>query len=91
MPLHSEAIVIVATSIIVRAIVGEVVVVIALMWGHCTIAVKVVVVGVMVVCGHIAVFLVEVLMGIGACGMWPCGKNKHRIQNQTLSLSAQKA
>ena len=61
------------------------------MWGRYTIAVKVVVVGVMVVCGHVAVVLVEVLMGIGAHGTWPCGKNKRRIQNRTLSLGARKA
>ena len=91
LPSRSEAIVVVATSIIVGAIVREVIVVITLMWGRCTIAVKVVVVGVMVMCVHIAVVLVEVLMGIGACGMWPCGKNKRCIQNRTLSLGAQKA
>ena len=91
LPLHSEAVVVVATSIVVGAIVGEVVVVITLMWGHCTVAVKVAVVGVVVVCGHVVVVLVEVLMGIGARGTWPCGKNKHRMQNRTLSLGAQKA
>ena len=91
LPSRSEAVVIVATSIVVGAIVGEVVVVITLMWGRCTVAVKVAVVGVVVVCGHVVVVLVEVLMGIRACGTWPCGKNKHHIQNRTLSLSAQKA
>ena len=91
MPSRSEADVVVATSLVVRAIVGEVVVVITLTWGRCTVAVKVAVVGVVVVCGHVAVVLVEVLMGIGARATWPSGKNKRRIQNRTLSLGAQKA
>ena len=91
LPSRSEADVVVATSLVVGAIVGEVVVVITLTWGRCTVAVKVAVVGVVVVCGHVAVVLVEVLMGIGARATWPCGKNKRHIQNRTLSLSAQKA
>ena len=76
---------------LLRVVVGVVIVVITLMWGCCTVAVKVAVVGVMVVCGHVTVVLVEVLIGIGAHGMWPCGKNKCHIQNQTLHLGAQKA
>ena len=66
MPSHSEAIVLVETSIVV----GAVIVAITLMWGHCTVAIEVPVVGVRVACGHVTVVLVEVLVGIGACGMW---------------------
>ena len=69
---RSEAVIVVATSIVVVVvtsivvIVGVVVVVITLMWSRCTVAV----VGVRVVCGHVAVVLVDVLVGIGACGTW---------------------
>ena len=65
----TSIVVVVTTSIVVRVVVGVVVVVITLLWGHCTVAV----VGFGVVWGPVAVVLVEVLIGIGARGMW-CGK-----------------
>ena len=40
------------------------------MWGHCTVAIEVPVVGVGVACGHVTVVLVEALVGIGAYGTW---------------------